>query len=452
MKILKWLYKFLGSLQFAVLVILALAIISAVGTIIESKYNAEIAQAIVYKSPYMIVALICLSVSLILSALHRWPWRRKHIPFLVAHIGLLVLIFGSWLTMRYGIDGTLVLGADKSNQFVSVPQREVKLFMSQDGDGFVSLINEKVDFYKNPPNMSIDLPDGEFKIVDYIPFALKNSKIIESEDSTRGPAVRFVLRNDRVDLSEWLLHKGTAREATMALGPATIILTKDKSFQASQENTLVLYSEGERLTYKIYYGDRPTKTGSIQEGDVKDTGWMGLKFHLINYYPRAEEKVEFIKRDYPNDLTTEAVQVEFQGQKHWVEANSLFRVFTESAGYVFLYGNQQLDIGVPLKLVDFQMEKYPGTDRAASYASLVKLVNKDQQSLISMNEPLKHNGFTFYQASYKQDELGRPIASILSVNYDPGRPWKYLGSLLVVLGACMLFYMRKYYMKKRSAS
>ena len=84
--------------------------------------------------------------------------------------------------------------------------------------------------------------------------------------------------------------------------------------------------------------------------------------------------------------------------------------------------------------------------RAASYESDVKVIKEGvegKKTTISMNEPLKYNGFTFYQSSFQQDEMGRPTMSILSVNHDPGRPWKYLGSLLIVLGIIHLFYFKR---------
>jgi hypothetical protein len=60
---------------------------------------------------------------------------------------------------------------------------------------------------------------------------------------------------------------------------------------------------------------------------------------------------------------------------------------------------------------------------------------------ISMNEPMKHKGLTFYQASF-QEEDGRPIASIFSVNHDPGRFLKYLGSLIMSLGIVLLMWFK----------
>ena len=61
-----------------------------------------------------------------------------------------------------------------------------------------------------------------------------------------------------------------------------------------------------------------------------------------------------------------------------------------------------------------------------------------------MNEPMKMNGYTFYQASFTEDErTGEPTASVLSVNKDPGRWIKYFGSLIFSFGIVWLFYQRR---------
>ena len=40
-------------------------------------------------------------------------------------------------------------------------------------------------------------------------------------------------------------------------------------------------------------------------------------------------------------------------------------------------------------------------------------------------------------------------SSIFSVAYDPGRPLKYAGSLMVCLGITTMFYMKAYFFKPR---
>jgi len=110
--------------------------------------------------------------------------------------------------------------------------------------------------------------------------------------------------------------------------------------------------------------------------------------------------------------------------------------------YYVTFANRRIDIGFPMTLSKFNIGRYQGTMRAASYESEVDVPGLGRRT-ISMNEPLKYNGFTFYQASFEQDAQGRPVASILSVNHDPGRWVKYLGSLLMVFGSIVLFYFKR---------
>ena len=108
-----------------------------------------------------------------------------------------------------------------------------------------------------------------------------------------------------------------------------------------------------------------------------------------------------------------------------------------------------------LGLKDFEVGRYQGTRRAASYASDVQVVEKDKSVNgpyhISMNEPLYYKNFTFYQSSFQEDEMGRPTTSIFSVNRDPGRWIKYLGSLMIVWGSILLFWRKRKRRPKKKA-
>jgi len=93
-----------------------------------------------------------------------------------------------------------------------------------------------------------------------------------------------------------------------------------------------------------------------------------------------------------------------------------------------------------LRLTEFILKHDPGTQNPASYESFVTVANENNplsNHHIYMNHPLKYDHLTFYQASYFETEKGH--GSVLSVNYDPGRWIKYLGSLLLVFGAIWHF-------------
>lgn len=112
------------------------------------------------------------------------------------------------------------------------------------------------------------------------------------------------------------------------------------------------------------------------------------------------------------------------------------------------YQNRRIDLGFDLKLKQFEVQRYQGTMKAMEYASQVEAVNTANslivEKTISMNEPLKFMGYTIYQASFQEDEqTGEPVASVFSINQDPGRPIKYAGSLVFSLGIVWLFYQRR---------
>jgi hypothetical protein len=99
-----------------------------------------------------------------------------------------------------------------------------------------------------------------------------------------------------------------------------------------------------------------------------------------------------------------------------------------------------------LMLTEFVMKKNPGTNQPASYESFVTVTDKGLETTkahIYMNNPLKKGKFTFYQSSYFPLRQSKGFGSVLSVNYDPGRIFKYLGSLLIVLGALLFYLLRK---------
>jgi len=98
------------------------------------------------------------------------------------------------------------------------------------------------------------------------------------------------------------------------------------------------------------------------------------------------------------------------------------------------YGAKDIPIPFTIKLLDFQLDRYPGSMSPASYASKVELIDKanniHKPFRIYMNHILDYKNFRFFQASYDRDEKG----TVLSVNNDPGTLPSYIGYLLLAIG------------------
>ena len=62
-----------------------------------------------------------------------------------------------------------------------------------------------------------------------------------------------------------------------------------------------------------------------------------------------------------------------------------------------------------------------------------------------MNEPLEYRGFKIYQSGYQMpEEPGQPEVSIFSVGQDPGVPFQYAGTIIMVGGVITMFFTRKF--------
>ena len=113
---------FLGSLSFALFLIAATALFAVAGTFLESVTGSHFfASQLTYESPFFKWLLLGYFVNILLSALKRWPFKKKHIPFLVTHLALLLLIFGIFIKHTFGLQGTMMLTEGGSASSITLP-------------------------------------------------------------------------------------------------------------------------------------------------------------------------------------------------------------------------------------------------------------------------------------------------------------------------------------------
>jgi hypothetical protein len=95
-----------------------------------------------------------------------------------------------------------------------------------------------------------------------------------------------------------------------------------------------------------------------------------------------------------------------------------------------------------LQLTDFRKTPYPGMDLAKAYESDVLLKDGEitRKATISMNKPLRYEGYTFYQSSYITD--GKTTKSVLAVVRNTGSLFPYLACALIALGLAMHVALR----------
>lgn len=191
----------------------------------------------------------------------------------------------------------------------------------------------------------------------------------------------------------------------------------------------------------------------LLEGDIVKLPWMNFKLRLLRHsnltYPIQIPKPVVPIQDNGKVIkgNIKAVSVKLNGKEFWVRNDGPLELSGNGRKVKFQIIPKEVPLPYQITLNNFKMNTNPGTNDPASYESFVQLLDGRNTTGVSkhhvyMNNPLKYDDFTFYQSSYfpvSKDDYG----SVLSVNYDPGRFFKYLGSLFIVLGSIWHFIINR---------
>ena len=272
-------FKFFASIKLAVVLLAVIIVASIAGTIWESSFDAKVARAYVYGAPWFNIWLLVLATNLAVSAVSRWPWKKHHVAFLVTHLGIITLLFGSLIGRIWGIEGTITLfkGDPPSNRLL-IDQKQLRV---RDTDGIIKGYN--AEFINRPPT-----PQRPW---DLGPLASgARLSIIEHADAVEGKlnpkplesggaaAVHFTITTAMMgqQLESWLLaddeHEG---HGTFNMGLATIELKRGTAPPISRDET---NTAGEVEIEESIFAF--TKAPDQQVGKVAKGGSAGAKVVL----------------------------------------------------------------------------------------------------------------------------------------------------------------------------
>jgi hypothetical protein len=104
-----------------------------------------------------------------------------------------------------------------------------------------------------------------------------------------------------------------------------------------------------------------------------------------------------------------------------------------------------------IKLLNFEKIRYPGSDQAQEYRSVVEIKDgkKQWQETIAMNEPLRYRGYALYQSSFLQTGDAAQ-ASVLAVVKNDSWLAPYLATFVLAVG--LLWHLRLRNTQRRKES
>ncbi len=430
-------------MKMAVIMLFLFGVLIGAATFIENDYGTQTARALIYKAKWFELFLAYFTAILVYQVLKYKSYKTKF-PVFLFHFSFLLVAIGALITRYVGYEGIMHIREGQATNLMVSDVKVLQVF-AKDGDKNASLEKELYfsTMTKNSLSESLKVGDKtvDIELVKYLPTAeekvvpdangktllemkisagrqgkihyFENGSIKDFGDfyvaynretiPTDKPTFKITgeIDNLKVNFPFTLETLNMETKASSALNPGDNNLTRRVLYRFGG-NAVVLKATHEKALLKTVSSVIKTQSGQAEFVQLKVS--VGDASKIVTCKPKKGQTGELQK------MTLNGVDVELR------------------------IGAKIIELPFFIKLVDFELERYPGSMTPASYASDVILIDKEQNInmpyRIYMNHILDHRNYRFFQSSYDPDEKG----TVLSVNHDPGTLPTYIAYLLMGIG------------------
>ncbi len=464
----KKVFNTLFSTRLTGILFIVFAAAMAIATFIENDFGTQTAKALVYNTWWFELILLLFMVNFIGNINKFELLQKKKFSILLFHLSFIFIIFGAAITRYISFEGVMPIYEGETTNLILSDKMYLKIHID-DNDEQKSPIYKNFLFAKKPVssnnfiasasrflysirggnNFSIntDFKDKpvEINYVNYIPNAYKQLDTSESGDKYLKI----------VEASEGNRHEHYIKEGETINMHNSLISFEDPSNEA-----INIFTENDSLRIESPFLGNYMIMASQTKGEVvKDSTQV---FHLRSLYQignmqfvvpetpvRGKMKlVSGVKEEHPDDMLEVEVVTEntkknitLYGTQFVVKPPVTFS--QDGLNFRLSYGAKQMELPFYVRLLDFQLDRYPGSMSPKSYASEIKVIDQDNtfDYRIFMNHVLDHKGYRFFQSSY--DDTGEVEQTFLSVNHDKLGTWTtYVGYALLFLGLILVLFSK----------
>ena len=308
--------------------------------------------------------------------------------------------------------------------------------------------------------VGIEGTELKLKIDNYWPdFRIQGGRPSSLSDQPNNPVVLITIHGKAAPAAETAPNPhGAGTEFNTTGGPPAM---PPAGAEAPNHLTLFIANDG-AITYELVSRKNGKSSGNIDMNKPLPTGWADWELKIDKLMPHAKQWVDFtpikaektsMAADLPDGVR---VRLEQNSEKfeQWVPAGWQITLPTSPNATMIAYGWKVIGLPVGLELLDFEVKRNEGSDSPASFKSTLRAVAADGEAATGscwMNNPFSFPGawwrtwtgltYKISQASWNPENLGQSTVQILR---DPGWLLKWIGSLLVVIGVFMMFYLQPY--------
>jgi ResB-like family len=457
--------SFLSSIRLAVVTMVTLGSVCAYATFYEMRNGTPAVQRDIYQTPWFAFILGLLGLNVFSVMVSRYPWTKHHIGFLTAHVGILLVLAGSVVSLYRGLDSNMALLEGETSDRVALLEKTLQASVPGAGSGSFPVV-----FEKRPPGPGREMrfPVGGGVVLvadDYHPHV----SVVEAyEPADAGlPALHFQLQAPMATQEQWLVADDPQR-SQLDLGMVSFAFRSAST--ESQAEELLRQSGGAnhlsfvatpdgKLLFAASAASGALKKGRVEAGAPVPTGWPAMGVTVDRFLPQAR-MVRTVEPETPpakEERRQPAVRLHLEGpqgtsEPEWVLWGEGVRVAYGGERASLAYRSPEAALPFKVTLLKFNNEPYPGSRMASTFESTVRVDDPEQgtfDALISMNHPFHHRGYIFFQSSFVE---GRPMMSIFSVARAPGLPLVYLGTGLIGVGIVWMFYVKPWLARRQAAA
>lgn len=456
----KKILSFLFSMQLAGIFLLVLALSMAVATFIENDFGTLAARELIYDAFWFEVLLALFCINLIGVIFQKKLIQRKKYGAFLFHLAMIIILIGSGITRFFGYEGTMFIREGETTDFIYSEKPYIQL-TTREGNKTASFDKQatfsRFSSTRFKQNVNFEGDDIKLELKDFIPNAARTI-----EENPEGQAVLslVIIDNDQ----QWTELIEAGKKINLSAASVGFLSETKNDFSIFISNDS-LYFESSMPVITTSMMDRSKDTlaekqfHSFIPGKLYSFGQT--KMVLRNFYPKAKiSYVSSTSQQNQNGQHALIFNIKYKdrsqeeiviGAPGLISEPSKFSI--NGTEFSLAYGPKKIQLPFSIKLIDFQLERYPGSQSPSSYASEIVLTdarkNLEEPHKIFMNNVLNYGGFRFFQSSYDSDEKG----TVLSVNHDAwGTLVTYVGYALLALGMIVSFFGKnsrfKYLIKK----
>lgn len=468
MKYIDLIWDIIFSLKTTIFLLLFFGLVVGTATFIENDFGRETAYAVVYGTKWFEILITLLVINLVGNIIKYKMWKLSKLPAFIFHFSFLFIFIGAGMTRYLGYEGIMHIreGQQENKIYSRDPYLQIEVSdgkKSVKEDRILYMASVQSDFMNfNHFKEKVHI-NGDRLIVEYKNF-IKGVDIDIQEAKNGEPEVLMKVTMGMG--SETLVLKEGSHEE---FGDIVVLFRYPSDLKKLDKNKKYLFVFVKDGKFYLYPTGKITKMSMADRKITTFDGNKQIPLERRNLYSfgnfrfvvrkallNAREKVVPLPRTkdvfkaqnilsalylnlYLNGIKKEVILLGRGGGSAGIPTNVKINKYNVK----LVWGAKIIDLPFIIKLKDFIVRKYPGSNKPSSYESDVIVIdpknNKKFSYKIYMNHPLNYGGFKFFQMSYDPDEKG----TVLSVNHDPGMIPTYIGYTLLFLGLILNIFNPK---------